>query len=177
MQGLPSQLFTKSSKSIAHSDKNVSSKVEAGESEIFEGSQSVASPKIDKSDFASLFEVLTNEDNGELKSPNAKDENNEIIKNLFSDKEPSQNILATSGPKSELKSEHQIEKKIDKTSINLDQLLNKLKGTQDPSTIEESSENQKINFSKNADPKITEESTKGAHKLESPLGFLIQLGN
>lgn len=154
MQGSLSQLLTKSSKSIAHSDKNVSSKVEAGESEIFEGSQSVASPKIDKSNFASLFEVLTNEDNGELKSPNAKDENNEVIKIFFSDKEPSQNILAKSGLQSELKSEHQIEKKIDKTSINLDQLLNKLKGTEDPST--------------------TEESTKGAYKLESPLDFLTK---
>ena len=174
MQGLPSQLLTKSSKSIAYSDKNVSSKVEAGESEIFEGSQSVASPKIDKSGFASLFAVLTNEDTGEQKSPNSKDENTEIIKNLFSDKEPSQNILATSGPKSELKSEHQIEKKIDKTSINLDQLLNKLKGTQDPSTIEESRENQKSIFTKTTDSKITEESTKGAHKLESPLDFLIK---
>ncbi|MBC7539037.1 MAG: hypothetical protein H7281_09465 [Bacteriovorax sp.] len=179
MQGLPSQILPKSSKAEAFGEKKISAKAEAGEA--VEGSQVEGAPEVASNDgFASLFAKLTGkgktEGKTEGKPSDVKSETGETLKNLLTDKnkdktEDKTGEVAVIDPKAvQAENVHaKVEQKITKTSSNLDQLLNNLKGTKDS---DEFIENGNVDQLQGVRAKKGEQQIK-VEKSESPLDFLM----
>jgi hypothetical protein len=173
MQGLPSQLLSKSTKAEAFGDKKAAAKNAAGET--------VGNDE--KSGFASLFANLTGKGQAATKPSDAKSDMGETLKNLLSEigKKPTEDSeenkkIETVDPKAAEAlialniPQENIEQKVAKTTSNLDQLLNGLKGIQNS---EETSDSENINGTEGMRTKKGEQ-IKTELKSESPLDFLMK---
>ena len=176
MKGLPIQQHSKQvqgspkTQGIVEGKKGAS--VEAGEENV-EG----------LSEFSSLFSGMAAADG--KKSSAVKSQTGETLKNLLTEKNGKEAaevlvdgktvVVANAEPKKSLSVDTSklTDQKIAKTSSNLDQLLNTLKGTTDSQVTEENSE-VKSGKIPNAQPVRKGESHKAELKSESPLDFLMK---
>lgn len=182
MQGLPTQLLSKSSKTEVFGEKKAAVKTDVGVN--VESNSEVGSNK-ENDGFASLFNRLAGKENSKENSneksnekpSDVKSETGDILKNLLAAKNSEitkvegavvsadQVLIIKNNPKT---SEGQVEQKIANTSNNLDQLLNNLKGIQNP----EASESDDTDQVQEA-PKKNQHQIKGELKSASPLDFLM----
>lgn len=180
MQGLPTQLLSKSAKATALVDISAKSKAEAVVDGSAETSQS-------KNIFSALFEGLVgSSDNGDASSE-VKSKKDETLKNLLGFNAKEQNVedqstqdevhVVVDSKQAEAllaalatNAEVNVEQKITKTSNNLDQLLNSLKGTQDNREV---TEEEGYNLPQDVRPIRGQRPANTGLKTESPLDFLM----
>lgn len=191
MQGLPSQIFPKLSKTDVLGEKKSTAKTGAANTQ--ENGESKGSENVSGEVFASLLAGINGSENA--KTSGVKSETGETLKALLAEKskdikenvipEKKSEAMEVSGTKiidpkiSQLLGKNnsenipnKIEQKIAKTSNNLEQLLNNLKKTQDLNESEDSISGdreirQELPVQKN------EQQIKGELKSESPLEFLM----
>lgn len=202
MQGLPTQLLSKSAKAMAQVDISAKPKAEAVVDGSAETSQS-------KNIFSALFEGLTGSSDNRDASSEVKSKKDETLKNLLGlnakgqnvedqntqdevhvvvDSKQAEALLAALATNAEVPSQNKIsetppelnangknvevnvEQKITKTSNNLDQLLNSLKGTQDNREV---TEEEGYNLPQDVRPIRGQRPANAGLKTESPLDFLM----
>ncbi|MDO9180759.1 MAG: hypothetical protein Q7U04_00055 [Bacteriovorax sp.] len=201
MQGLPSQILPKSSKAQGLGDKKATAKTEADGAS--NGAASEVSGKGKEGVFASLLSNLTGKDKAEGKASEVQSETGEILKNLLAEKnkensegkvedQKDKNIEAKAGlsllvENSELgkgkaekniieKKSDSVDQKLAKTSSNLDQLLNTLKGNSDFKETNDAEDNNESDAQNSLESLRTKKSIQPAKlnsKSESTLDFLI----
>lgn len=182
MQGLPSQLLSKSPKAVALGDKKLAANSSAeidGKAGAVDGSE-----KASTEGFASLFGNMLGKEKSAEKASEVQSETGEVLKNLLAEKNKTTDEVKVmpnidqavielnpeTAKKTIEKSNNQVSEKITKTSSNLDQLLNNLKGTQDTRGYEENSEGIKRQDGIQS-KKLNQQ---GELKTESPLDFLLK---
>lgn len=195
MQGLPTHQLSKAVPGSMKTQGNAEGKVaiNADAQANVEGAKTEGV----KGDFSSLFASMTGTDaqKSTKKPSGVKSETGETLKNLLAEKKSDKEgegktegkvavdpkltsellakpALVKSSAQTSPKLEQTTEQKIAKTSNNLDQLLNSLKGTQDldETQVEGSEKNNSLQHLRSK----KDESLKGELKSETPLEFLMK---